>query len=1256
MAATELSSPLIGGQAGVANEWGGAEIQGEALATFTAQADHGINFQVGLAALVGLDASFSKFISASVQGEANAALNATLQIQVPMNLFQEVGAAVRLRISAEAAAGVTLQLGLSVGDFLSLVEGQVGADSLEARLFSVFLDEVTIGGGVYAKAAASAMAYATLVVAGRAIKGLNAGEDPGFNIIAEAGAGLKAGAGFRVFFNAGIKNFPSFIGRSTDLLVDERLAAMARRMPAGAPETRLLAAFQAPAKIAFRLAFEIGYLIANEPIPTDAAGGRKISLRACQVILEESQRYLLDRIVGSAVDEIRNQIETHLSALNAAAQQTAMPAVQAFGRKLVAIPSEPFRLENAAYWADTVNAGAVAVAAVAPGSPSTLGSAALLWSSIELLSTAMKRIAQPSARASFNLAGLRTGQAAAAFSGPVSANPPTVLRPTLEQLIGLGAGDPILQQDLVTLLAREGLALAQQTFPEINDFIAIFQGPLGSGAAATAELLLGSFGGVVAGAGGNNDEDATLAAFLTGLQDFLESKIDGTLAPVLRSQLAGTPDLITELDEVLLPALRLTVQTALPQLLRWKSGSVNQTTLKEIFSSVIMSLAGRTLVVTADILSATAEDRMNELLLSAADSLHNSHLADHLESALAKAGIVVDLQDVEELVEEALRVGADVFAPLPTDTRARIRELMYGIIQTLPPGPSAAFQNQLTSSGFIPNETKIRTLASELATIAAGRLERFAQLILVRIAEKLLAELQQVIADIEAHVAEWIGQLGALINQLQQDIAALVHDIAILVEQATHAFEDARGRMLTLLEGLGSNNGRTAFLNEVESAVYDLASPLLTDNPVFALLPSDVKARARQAMRDTIRTLAHNGFVNSILGAVGGITGEVDAFFAEVSTLDPHEGLATGILNLLLDHIETRVRAAVGGAAAFDIGFTVAWSVDVWTFDILKGKWTKSTISFSERIELARVHWDLDGLLPLLRRAVAALAPVEAQLTSVATTLLNAFDLEHQAAQKGTNRDSKQSDRAAAARTYDESSSVPGTIDILEPVQSALYEAPVAIHVRLPDTPASFVGAGASEEQRVFLWLNSQEIPRAQFTVDTLLSGVPTRILAPGQSPGRWTPATMPASSVLSPVHANPGRATGFSLPPPKVGKQVGLRPTPPAITGLSITVALPLDRFEDGVNTLVAAVVNGHGQRVTSSVTFLVSPPLTTKEAARQPRLADVFGPPPDARPRVLAGKALLTPRALRQEHITQVKRDLATRTIRFPELGKSR
>lgn len=1272
MATTELASPLIGGQAGVANEWGGAAIEGEAFARFTAQADHGVRFDVGLGALVGLDASFSKFVSASAQGEAHAELSATVQIQVPMNLFEEVGAAVRLRISAEAAAGVTLSLGLNVGDFISLVESQVGANSLESRLFLIFLEEVTIGGGVYAKAAASAMAYATLVVAGRAIRGSNPGEDPGFSIIAEAGAGLKAGAGFRVFFKAGIDNFPRFVGRSTDLLVDDRLDAMARLMPPNAPQTRVLAALQAPAKIAFRLAFEMGYLIASERIPTDAIGGRKIALRACQVILEESQRYLLDRLVGAAVDEIRNQIETRLAALNANAQRGATPKIEAFGRQLLAAPAELFHPKNADYWVATIGAGADALAAVTPGNAQALKPAALLWSAIELIATAMKRLAEPQARASFNLAGLRTGQAAAAFSGPVTTNPPSTLRPTLEQLIGLSTGDPILQQDLVTLLVDEGLALAQRAFPEVDDFIRIFQSPLGGTIASTAQTLLGSFGGVVAASGGGIDEDATLAAFVTGLQYFVDAKIENDLAPILRAQIAGDPVLSTELDEVLLPALHLMVDTALPQLTRWSSGSVNQSTLKEIFSSVLMTLAGRTLVVTADVLTATAEERMSEMLNGAADALQSSHLADKLESALRGAGITIDLHDVEELVEEALRVGAEVFAPLPGDTRARIRSLLYDVLQTLPASEGASFQQQLEAAGFIPNETKIRALATELATIAAARLQKFAELILLKIAEKLLAELMEVIAAIERQVVAWLGELGALIDRLQQEIAQLIHDIAVLVAQAAQALEAARGKLVTLLASLGNTNARTAFLDGLEDAVYDLAHPLLTDNVIYKSLPRDVKRDARAVIRGVIRTLAHNGIVETILDAIGDLTTEADDFFADVRTLDPHEGLATGILDLLLGRIETRVRAATGGDAGFSIGFDIGWSVDYYTFDVFKGKWIKHTSRFSERIELARVHWDLDGLLPLLRRAVETLAPVEQKIDDLATALLAWIGFDTQAAQKRAERDGKQTDRAAAVRTQDESSSSPTRIDVLEPVQSAIYERPVTIRVRLPDTPASFVGAADAEQQRVFLWLNAEEIPRAEFAVDALLEGLGTRILDPGESIGKWSPPSAALSGWSMPRGAAPA-STAFASTPasrspslrvgiqagmrtleirrnvPKIGKPIGVKPAPTPITGVSIIVTLPIDRFEDGVNTLVVAVVNGHGQRVTQSVTFIVSAPLTPKTSLRQPRLGDVLGFGDDARPAAVARKALVTPHAVRRDRMRKLSGELERRTIRF-------
>ena len=224
-------------------------------------------------------------------------------------------------------------------------------------------------------------------------------------------------------------------------------------------------------------------------------------------------------------------------------------------------------------------------------------------------------------------------------------------------------------------------------------------------------------------------------------------------------------------------------------------------------------------------------------------------------------------------------------------------------------------------------------------------------------------------------------------------------------------------------------------------------------------------------------------------------------------------------------------------------------------------------------------------------------------------------------------------------RTQDESSSSPTRIDVLEPVQSAIYERPVTIRVRLPDTPASFVGAADAEQQRVLLWLNAEEIPRAEFAVDALLEGLGTRILDPGESIGKWSPPSA-ALSGLSMARGAAPASTAFASTPasrssslrvgiqagmrtleirpnvPKIGKPIGVKPAPTPITGVSIIVTLPIDRFEDGVNTLVVAVVNGHGQRVTQSVTFIVSAPLTPKTSLRQPRLGDVLGFGDDARP----------------------------------------
>jgi hypothetical protein len=139
MPSVDASRPLLDAQAGAASDWGSATIQGGALAELKAELRRGFAVDVGLGAFVDPDASFSKFISAEAQGEAHAEARLTGQAQLPLDIFNEAGAAIRLKIAAEAAAGVTLRLGLNIGAFLTLARKDTQIKGLPLRLLVILL-------------------------------------------------------------------------------------------------------------------------------------------------------------------------------------------------------------------------------------------------------------------------------------------------------------------------------------------------------------------------------------------------------------------------------------------------------------------------------------------------------------------------------------------------------------------------------------------------------------------------------------------------------------------------------------------------------------------------------------------------------------------------------------------------------------------------------------------------------------------------------------------------------------------------------------------------------------------------------------------------------------------------------------------------------------------------------------------------------------------------------------------------------------
>ena len=381
----------------VATDWGQAGGNAQVAVVAGASVRRGINLELGVQALANIDAGFGRFLSAELAGQAQAAAAVSAQIQAPMNLFDEIGFAVRLQAIAELAAAVQLGLGLKIGDFIALADQDPNMRGLPVELLRVFLSEVDIKAAFFAKAALTAQAYAQLVVTGTALADTARNIKPGFNIVAGVGVGLKAGAGFRVFARMELQDFSRFVARSVDLLVDAACDQAAEFLPADQPALHIaLDAARPVCKIALRTAYELGEFIARQAPPPNASGSQDVALRCSQVILEEGQRVMLEGLTDAALEGLEVLVSGWLGSVAQSKWTNSLPQRTALADHLRQFPAEPFdgTPEAETYWnalASRVVDLAVALSGPAVDVP-TQRLVSVLWASAQLALAAGRRV------------------------------------------------------------------------------------------------------------------------------------------------------------------------------------------------------------------------------------------------------------------------------------------------------------------------------------------------------------------------------------------------------------------------------------------------------------------------------------------------------------------------------------------------------------------------------------------------------------------------------------------------------------------------------------------------------------------------------------------------------------------------------------------------------------------------------------------------------------------------------------------------
>ena len=1213
-----------------AGDWASVGAQGSLDIQMGVAIRRGFDLNINAEALIKLDASVQKFLAIDAQAFATASAGVRAQLQTPIDLFSEAGAALRLQAQAQAAAGVQLGIGLSIGDFLEVVDSDPRLRGAPARLVRVLLEEASVGGGVLAKAAVAAMAYVNVSATGRLIP--SGTVRPGFTVAVEKGAGLGAGAGIKGYVNFGLTDPRNLVRRSVDVAVGSTLDDLLA-LCTDARLARLLEELRTPLKIALRTTFEIGLELASNGGAFSAGAGPALSLRAVQVTLEESQRAILERAVRWAADELRQaigQLTIGTSAWNATlTDRTALVA------HLRAIPAEPFEATaaNRAYWARVLDLASrifVALGGLRNPTDPGAGPLATLYAASQLLFIAVERVSSGSARAS--VIGVQPAVAAEAFTGTVTA-PADVLRRHINVTIGKPATTAISQQSLVTYLV-EGrvLAAVAKSFPELEAIAVIVTGETPGALGAGLSTILSNIGAFTPAPGGGVDAQASLAAIVRGLRSYIETRIQGELLPLFEKSFDDAPpELRTYLDEVLLDSLGFVTDEVFGALLNWANGSSSaQVALREACSATLMQLFGRSLVVTADAVLARLMSGMSGAYRDLA-----GHVGDPGGLADILAGLphppTLGRADIAELLSETFLVLADASSPLEADRRARMRDLMYRMMDFRAASPDAKLAEQLMTDLGALNIQAGGGLALEFGALFADRLVAFVRAWLVHVGARILEEFVEIVDAIVATVQEWIEDLEALAQDLARRVEELLADITRLALAMEESFDEALESAASMVSALGATGAaRTRLRNGLRGAVLHKASSVLSGLPGYDLVPGWATSQVDDAMEAAVDALLPDELLNPVLDALRGPALEAADFLRDVRDIEPGDDLTSAVLDLFLDRIEDAIADAFGGSNP-RIPIAIRF----------KARATQQTIfgpvslSFDVDFNLGSVRIPLGDVLDAVRGAARSIDAVVNAAEAVANKLASAIAAERELAATQTEYAVVEATKAETDMALAETR--PAAIDaiIVSPGASSIVEGSLLLDIHLPGVPRSYLGLKPEEAERVHIWLNRTLLANDSFVVrslgdDASAEAAKGRIAPIKPSKGSdlavfpWqrgistVRTAHPLLEARGTIRKSSGRAgktssisqsivhQGIVQPAGLIGRlPEGLRlgravresdrlnAEASAAPGLGLQRRLTPDQVQEGINTLVVAVVDGRGRhRVERQVTFVALPP----------------------------------------------------------------
>jgi hypothetical protein len=856
--------------------WFSASESAVISAQATANLHRGINLGASGGAAVELNGRLAKYLTLDLTAKADVNIELKAQAQQLVDLFEEMGVAIRLRADLEAGASVSLAIGLQMSDFLEAAGEIIKPGSIGMDLLEIFLDEVVFEAGVYAQAAFSAMAYANISCTGNIVTVDD--RKPGFYIVGDFGVGWAAGAGYRMFADVGIADPRRWVQRSVDTVVDHTLIQL---HPLIDPAVgHLLNEVQAPSKAALRLAFEAGLALSKDPQGAIASAkpvAKELALRCVQIILEEAQRYLLEALHRQAVDMFRKALGLSVEEWDKLANDATSVV-----NLLQHPPNEPFALTSTQYWSDLF-AGLEALAADYPTSKTDdyVTALTLMWVTVELSIVIHYLSGDQHARAA-----ARYGRdVAKAFTGALPSpmvTPPAPVTGELARVLG-GAVKDFNQDQVFEYVANAGGAALEELLgsdPAVGTLLSIVAGGQTSGTTTAILTVLQNSGALQTDGG---DPHKTLTTLRKGLDWYITTRV-----PQLEKEVAaatkGDQTLGLFLKEVLIESLAFTVDTVLVAVIDKPD---DKAAIREACSAVLLRLLSRSLVITTDVLIATSMGKVSSHLKQFAANTTPVSKVIAQQDVAKKLG--VKKEKIDATLRGALLLGSRVFQPLPVDTRTDIREALFGLFDVMPsPREGGQWLANLKNQAYIPNRRELDQLAGHVVRILESHLTSYLEARIDDLIQRLSEAVDAVIGKVATLADDVRNEVESVVNDLEARVSQLASDLAKLVEEAKEIVKRQVQKTEAMLSYVAEPKNRS----HVEKALY---------KAIEAQVPKLVPKRAVAA------------FTNLVSSSLGGILVEgckaleasgVPAFLAAAR----RQKSAAAILDVLADQLAKAIQ------------------------------------------------------------------------------------------------------------------------------------------------------------------------------------------------------------------------------------------------------------------------------------------------------------------------------------------------------------